>query len=140
MKSRILVALSFITILVVPLAYGQESKVLASLNVEFKFMVGNKEMPAGTYEVWGVKADGKSKEQASRLLLRNYQTKISLPLTVIERLDGSSSSEWRRARFVFDKVGEKRMLSEFWPAGKADGYLLGINKGEEKHEVVQQQK
>jgi hypothetical protein len=37
---------------------------------------------------------------------------------------------------VFDAVGDRKFLSELWPADNADGYLVGITKGEEKHEVL----
>ena len=44
--------------------------------------------------------------------------------------------EKHKARVVFDTVGGEKFLSEFWPADNEDGYLIGVTKGEEKHEVV----
>jgi hypothetical protein len=133
MKSRIAIALSFITILVVPFAYGQSaSPLLGRVNIPFKFMVAKKEMPAGKYEV--VREEG----QGSHLLLRNMQANTSIYVSVIERLAETDPSQKHGARVVFDTVGDQKFLSEFWPADKGDGYLLGINKGEQKHEVVEQ--
>lgn len=133
MKSRIAIALSVITILAVPFAYGQSaSPVLGRVNIPFKFMVAKKEMPAGTYEVL------RTERQESRLVLRNYQAGTSIYVSVIERLAETDPSQKHGARVVFDTVGDQKFLSEFWPADKGDGYLLGINKGEQKHEVVQE--
>jgi hypothetical protein len=135
MKSRIAIALSFITVLAVPLAYGQAgsgSPVLGRVDIPFKFMVGKKEMPAGKYEV--VKVEG----QDSRLLLRSSQGKSSTYISVIERLAETNPSQKHGARVVFDSVGDQNFLSEFWPANNGDGYLLGINKQEQKHEVVEE--
>ena len=133
MKSRIAIALSFITILAVPFAYGQSvTPVLGSVNVPFKFMVGKKEMPAGKYEVL------RTGDQTSRLLLRNSEAKSSIYVSVIERLAETDPEQKHGARVVFDSVGDQKFLSEFWPADKGDGYLLGINKAEQKHEVVEQ--
>ncbi|MBZ5545433.1 MAG: hypothetical protein LAO07_17435 [Acidobacteriia bacterium] len=136
MKSRVAIALSFITILAVPFAYGQPAQVLGSVNIPFKFMVAKKEMPAGKYEV--LRAEGEAEGQESRLLLRNWQTKTSTYVPVIERLAETDPSQKHGARVVFDTVGDQKFLSEFWPADKGDGYLLGINKKEQKHEVVEQ--
>ena len=136
MKSRVAIALSFITILAVPFAYGQPAQVLGSVNIPFKFMVAKKEMPAGKYEV--LRAEGEAEGQESRLLLRNWQTKTSTYVPVIERLAETDPSQKHGPRDVFDTVGDQKFLSEFWPADKGDGYLLGINKKEQKHEVVEQ--
>ena len=132
MKTRISIAVGFVAILAVAFAYGQSlSPVLGSVNVPFKFMVAKKEMPAGKYEMLRVEG------QSSRLVLRNWQTKTSLYVSVIERLAETSPSQKHGARVVFDTVGDQKFLSEFWPANSGDGYLLGITKGEEKHEVVE---
>jgi hypothetical protein len=138
MKSRIAIALSFITILAVPFAYGQSAQVLGKVNIPFKFMVAKKEMPAGKYEVWRAKAEGEAAGQESRLMLRNWQTKTSIFVPVIERLAETDPPQKHGARVVFDAVGDQRFLSEFWPPDNADRYLLGINKGEQKHEIVQE--
>jgi len=134
MKTRISIAVGFVAILAAGFAYGQSSPVLASVNIPFKFMVAKKEMPAGKYEV--LRPEGPGHE--SRLVLRNMDTKTSIYVPIIERLAELDPAQKHGARAVFDTVGDQKFLSEFWPADKGDGYLLGINKGEQKHEVVQE--
>jgi len=133
LKIRISIAVSVVAILAVAFAYGQSApSVLGRVDIPFKFMVGKKEMPAGKYEVQ------KTGDQGSHLLLRNWQAKTSIYVSVVERLAETDPSQKHSARIVFDTVGDQHFLSEFWPADNADGYLLGINKGEQKHEVVQE--
>jgi hypothetical protein len=123
----------FLTILAVGFVYGQStSPVLGRVDIPFKFMVAKKELPAGKYEVLKVEGEG------SRLLLRNFKEKTTIYVSVVERLAETDPSQKHGARVVFDSVGDQKFLSEFWPANNSDGYLLGINKGEQKHEVVQE--
>jgi hypothetical protein len=132
MKSRIAIALSFVSILAVASAYGQSpSPVLGRVDIPFKFMVGKKELPAGKYEVMKVEGD------QAHLRLHDVQGKASMFVFIIERLAETDPFEKHGARVVFDTIGDQRFLSEFWPANNGDGYLLGINKGEQKHKVIQ---
>ncbi|MBZ5671290.1 MAG: hypothetical protein LAO04_16355 [Acidobacteriia bacterium] len=131
MKTRVAVALSVVSILAVALAYGQSRSPLGQLDIPFKFMVGKTEMPAGKYEFV-------SQEQRTQLLLRNLDTGKSRFVFVIERLAETSPLVKHKARVVFDTVGDQKFLSEVWPPDDADGYLVGITKGEEKHEVLTQ--
>jgi hypothetical protein len=135
LKTRISIVVGVVAILAVAFAYGQsDSPVLGRVNIPFKFMVAKKEMPAGKYEV--VRAGNQGQE--NRLLLRNWDSKASLYVSVIERLAETDPAQKHGARVVFDSVGDQKYLSEFWPADNGDGYLLGINKGEKKHEVVEE--
>lgn len=132
MKTRIAIAVSLITILAVAFAYGQSMSRLGTVTIPFKFAVGKKEMPAGKYEF--VKVQGKE----STILFREWDSKTSMYIPVVERLAETDPSAKHNARVVFDTVGDQKFLSEFWPADKSDGYLLGVTKGEEKHEVVEE--
>lgn len=133
MESRIAVGLSFITILAAPFAFGQTSTPeLGRVNIPFKFMVAKKELPAGKYQM--LRQEGKE----DRLQLRNVQSGTSTFIPIIERLAETDPAQKHGARVVFDTVGDRKILSEFWPADNSDGYLLSINKGEQQHEVVQQ--
>jgi hypothetical protein len=87
-------------------------------------------MPAGKYEF------AKQGAQQSSLLLRNIDTSKATFVPVVERLAELSPLEKHKAKVVFDTVGGQKFLSELWPADDADGYLVGVTKGEEKHEVV----
>jgi hypothetical protein len=132
LKTRVAIALSVVSILAMALAYGQSQAAMARLDIPFKFRVGKKEMPAGKYEF------AKQGAQQSSLLLRNIDTSKATFVPVVERLAELSPLEKHKARVVFDTVGGERFLSEFWPADNEDGYLIGVTKGEEKHEVVTQ--
>ncbi|MGD1156486.1 MAG: hypothetical protein ABSA41_11725 [Terriglobia bacterium] len=132
MKTRVTIALSVVSVLAVALAFGQSQAAMGRLDIPFKFMVGKKEMPAGKYEF--VKQTG----QQSALLLRNVETSKAIFVPVLERLAETSPQEKHKARVVFDTVGDQKFLSEFWPPDNEDGYLVGITKGEEKHEVLTQ--
>ncbi len=132
MKRRVAIALSFVTILGASLAYGQSSTpVLGRLNIPFKFMVGTKEMPAGKYEM--LRQSG----WETQLQLRNVQNGKSTFVSIIERLAETDPVEKHGARIIFDTVGDKKFVSEIWPANNSDGYLVGINKGEQEHKVVE---
>ena len=136
MKYRIAIALSIISVLAVPAVYGQSGSaspvLLGRVDIPFNFMVAKKEMPAGKYEVLSVEAEG------AHLMLRSSKGKGAIYVSVIERLAETNPSQKHGARVVFDTVGDQRFLSEFWPADNADGYLLGTNKAEQKHAIVEE--
>ena len=132
MKTRVAIALSVVSILAMALAYGQSQAAMARLDIPFKFMVGKTEMPAGKYEF------ARQAGQETSLLLRNLDTNKTTFVPVVERLAEMNPLEKHKARVVFDTVGGEKFLSEFWPADNEDGYLIGVTKGEEKHEVVTQ--
>jgi hypothetical protein len=132
LKTKIAIAVSLLPILAMALAYGQSGENAAGLNIPFKFKVGKKEMPAGKYQI--VKPQG----QASNLLLRSTDTGKSTYVQIIERLAQLHPAEKHKAAVVFDTVGDEKYLSEFWPGGSEDGYLLGVTKQEEKHDVVEE--
>jgi hypothetical protein len=131
-KIRFSITVSLLIVLAMALAYGQSPAVSVRLNIPFKFMVGKKEMPAGKYEFAIPGAE------ASNLLLRNSDTSKAMNVHIIERLAGIHSSGHQNAGVVFDTVGDQKFLSEFWPGGNEDGFLLGVTKGEQKHKVLTQ--
>ncbi len=132
MKVRVAVAMCVLTIVAMPLAYGQSLGTGARLSIPFNFKVGKKAMQSGKYEI--VKTEGEN----YNLLLRNNETGKSTYVHIIERLAATSSVEKRHAKVVFDSVGDEKYLSEFWPANNEDGYLLGVTKQEQKHVVVEE--
>ena len=131
MKTRIAVAVSVIAILVAAVSYGQTQSTMGRVTIPFKYMVGKHELPAGTYEF--LKAQGKE----FALQLRGLDNNANVFVNILERLAETHPTEQHNARVVFDTVGDRKVLSELWPAGNGDGYLLGINKGEQKHEIVE---
>ena len=83
-------------------------------NVPFSFIVGDKELPAGTYWVQPTAfgsgilriagtANSKSTVRLSNLLHRNYAGK---------------------GKLVFHRYQDQYFLSEIWPTGEYDGRLL----------------
>ena len=130
MRTKVSIAMCVVSIFAMALAYGQSDVSLGRVDIPFKFMAGKKEMPAGKYEFV------KQGLQPS-LLLRSEKSGKATLVRIRERLAAAvNSSRDQKARVVFDTVGDQKFLSEFWPAGNEDGYLVGITKGEEKHEVV----
>jgi hypothetical protein len=130
-KSRIAIAVCILTMTAATFAYGQgsDSSVVGSVAVQFQFMAGKKLMPAGKYEF--VKS-GSSKT----LVLRGE--KDSVQMRIVERIAETNPSEKHGARAVFNKVGDVKILSEFWPANNQDGYLLATSDEVHGHEVVQE--
>ena len=130
MRTRIAIAVSILTMVAATYAYGQSrSPVLGVVNIQFKFMAGKKLMPAGKYEFV------KENITDNFLLLRGETT--STRLRVVERLAETNAAEKHGARVVFNKVGDSKMISEFWPANNEDGYLLATTKELHSHEIVQ---
>ena len=118
-----------LSILAVASAHGQTTPVLGRVTVSHKFMANEKEMPAGQYEF--VKPDA----SPNRLVIRSRDTGQSMNLDVIERLAHTGPSD-APGRVVFNSVGNQRFLSEFWPSGNEDGYLIQITKVKHKHETL----
>lgn len=131
-KIKIWVAASLLTILAAVSAYGQgNSPTLGRVNVPFKFVVGKKVMPAGKYVIL------RQNLTTPVLLVRNADTDAKAQVFVVERLARREDSPARTAKVVFNAVGDQKILSEFWPSGTEDGYLLQVTKEEHKHEIVE---
>ncbi|OFV81479.1 MAG: hypothetical protein A2Y78_04130 [Acidobacteria bacterium RBG_13_68_16] len=95
-----------------------------SVNVPFSFIVKDKEMPAGRYEI---RAEGNDE---SRLAIRSNEGGGAVFALVLERLADIGAKE---PKVVFDKTEDgKTYLSEVHMVGK-DGFLVGIAGGKEKH-------
>ncbi len=123
------IVVCLLSILAVASAYGQTTPVLGRVTVQQKFMANEKELPAGKYEFVKPSAD------PQRLVLRNRDTGTSINLDVVERLARTGPPD-APGRVVFNSVGDQRFLSEFWPSGNEDGYLLKITKMKHKHETL----
>jgi hypothetical protein len=98
-----------------------------SVNIPFSFMVKDKEMPAGTYEIRSQGSD------EGELVIKGVKSGASATVQVIERLADTGA---KQPKIVFDKMEDgKSFLSEVHIPG-ADGFLVGIAKGKEKHVTV----
>lgn len=96
------------------------------VDVPFAFSVKDKELPAGRYEIQVEGAD------QTRLLIRSGSGGGTVVVPVLERLADTGG---KTPKVVFDKVENKHYLSEVHIPGM-DGFLVGIAKGKETHEVI----
>jgi hypothetical protein len=95
-----------------------------AVNIPFSFIVKDKEMPAGRYEI---------REQGETNLAIRGDKGGQVLVPVIERLADTGAKE---PKLVFDKMQDgKSYLSEVHFPGQ-DGYLVGIAKGRETHVTV----
>jgi len=98
-----------------------------SVSVPFSFIVKDKEMPAGRYDI---QLPGNDE---TKLTIRSSEGGAGLLVPVIERLADTGATE---PKVVFDKMADgKSYLSEVHIPGQ-DGYLVGIAKGKETHVMV----
>jgi hypothetical protein len=98
-----------------------------SVNVPFSFIVKDKEMPAGRYEI------GPFGNDETKLAIRSNLGGGQVLVPVIERLADIGAKE---PKVVFDKMDDgKSYLSEVHIPGQ-DGFLVGIAKGKETHVTV----
>ena len=128
MRSRILIGACLLSILTVVPVFGET---LGSVSIPFEFAVGKQAMPAGKYDFVRQTASD------TTLTLRNIETGRDIRVHVITRLSHDVGSSKKGARVVFDSVGQKKYLSEFWPSDGDDGYLLQATRQNHTHKVVQ---
>jgi hypothetical protein len=102
--------------------YAQDS---ARVNIDFAFVAAGQEMPAGAYLVRTVSG------RVELYLEGGKGTSVMMP--VITRLGRHDTDT--EAELIFDKVGGKLHLSEFWLGG-ADGYLVLNTPVDHEHRVL----
>jgi len=132
MKRRVLNAVLLASLAVLAVsssAYAQGAGRTLAFNVSFDFMADEKPLKAGEYVI---SADSKG---AGELRLQRTDGKFQTVLTPVTRLARQHQGDAPKASFVFDKVGDKHVLSEVWLPGQ-DGYLLKGAKEEHQHEVL----
>jgi hypothetical protein len=96
----------------------------ATVKIDFAFVAGNQAFEAGAYEI---------ESTGNQLILRSNAGKTSVVMPVITRLGRHDNDA--DAELVFDKVGGKLLLSEFWYPG-ADGCLVLATAVEHEHRVL----
>jgi hypothetical protein len=96
----------------------------ATVKIDFAFVAANQAMEPGAYEI---EATG------NELILRSASRKAAVVMTVLTRLGRHDNDA--DAELVFDKVGGKLLLSEFWYPG-ADGCLVLATPTEHQHRVI----
>jgi hypothetical protein len=96
-----------------------------SFNIGFAFTAGGRALPAGRYQI-EIGASGP-------VLLRGDTKDSGVLLSVLTRLGPRDMKDVKE--LVFDKLGNKLVLSEIWLAGE-DGYLLVGTPEPHTHVVV----
>ncbi len=132
MRNRFPIVVFLLIVLAAASASGQSAISTWNVNVPFKFMVGQKEMPAGEYQF-------RKEPSSSYISMRGSESKQSVNLPVITRLARMDSKQNAGARLVFDTAGGKKSLSEVWPQGTEDGYLVSAKKGKHGHDIVKEE-
>ncbi|MCJ7440402.1 MAG: hypothetical protein MUO25_02305 [Thermoanaerobaculaceae bacterium] len=96
-----------------------------SVDIPFSFIVKDKEMPAGRYEI--------RTEGEANLAIKSAERGGTVLVPILERLADTGGKE---PKVIFDKMEDgKTYLSEVHVPGQ-DGFLVGIAGGKEKHVTV----
>jgi hypothetical protein len=104
-----------------------QTAIQARVTIDFSFVAGGKDLPAGVYELTADPGSG-------RVVLQSKDGKVgTVMLPVITRLGRHDND--RDPEVVFDKIGGKSILSEVWLPGN-DGYLLNETKEDHEHRVI----
>jgi hypothetical protein len=84
-------------------------------NIPFNFAVGNKTLPAGTYDIGSIDSDGKI------LLLQGRDGNASMMLNsnAAENLKPTD-----KTKLIFNRYGNRYFLSQIWVAGERSGHQL----------------
>jgi hypothetical protein len=101
---------------------------LVKADVPFAFQVGNKSMPAGSYEF-------RLDREAGTVDIEGASKDANALAGVITSLAAPPHTGVNDSHLVFDVVGDKYMLSEVWRQGN-DGLLLYATKGPHRHHVL----
>ncbi len=112
--------------LVAGVASAQSAKKV-QFETSFSFLVNDKEMPAGRYQLEAVSGQG-----PSMLTLRSLQTNSSTVVKVATRLADLGGSE---PQIVFDKTKDANYLAEVHIPG-IDGFDVQHAPGEHSHARV----
>jgi hypothetical protein len=125
MRIRLFAVTSLLVItLGVVAGFAQRPK--AKVQIPFSFVAAGSELPAGTYTITTDTAN------PGLLLVRSETGGQNAQCPVITRLSPSESS---KPQVVFDKMGEKRILSEVYLPG-LDGFQLAGTTSEHSHQKV----
>ena len=126
MRTKILVTIGVLTVLVVTCAYAQGQSVRAK--IPFQFTVSGKVLPAGQYDFMR-----DANDEAIRVV--GERKTPGVIAMIVTRLGAGIHTTPEDAHIVFDKVGDTYFLSEVWVPG-VDGFLLHSTKGKHEHRTV----
>lgn len=114
----LIVAVAFATAVVA--THGQ-TQTRVSVTIPFEFVVGDKALPAGNYDL----TDGVASGAAVRI--HNYDERMS-----VIRLTNTiqPNPDKTRARLIFHRYGQTYFLAEVWSGGDREGRALLESKQE----------
>jgi Cytochrome C oxidase, cbb3-type, subunit III len=118
-----LMALNLFAFFAVGLAFGQKGPVVRT-EIPYEFTVASKVLPAGTYS-FSVTDMGLQVQSAAGAAFR---------APILTRLGGPTEF-LRDGTLVFDKTGDRRILSEVWMPGTA-GLLVHSTPKDHSHEIL----
>jgi hypothetical protein len=127
MRTKTLVRVSFLTLFIAAVAYGQ-GRTLVTAKIPFAFSAAGKTLPPGQYEF-------RRGSNAESITISGSDKDSNVILPVITRLAAGIHTTPKDAHVVFDLVGTTHTLSEVWVSNE-DGYMLSVTKGSHKHEVL----
>jgi hypothetical protein len=119
MKRRLMVAVGAFIAMSCALAYAE----MATLDIDFAFDAGAKAFPAGKYTVEIVNPD--------TITLAGQAGRVIMP-SITRLAQRANDSD---VALVFDKVGDRYLLSEVWFPGK-DGFLVLSTAEAHGHRVM----
>ena len=123
---KLLLLSSVMLLLVVPFAHAQPTVVKA--RIPFAFTASGRELPAGEYMF-----TPNTNDEAIRV--QGITNRRNVEALVLTRTAGQIHTSSQDAHIVFDKIGDKYILSELWPAGE-DGFVMHVTKEHHEHHVV----
>ena len=108
MKRNLIGTLSLVVLSLLLNATGAYAQAVAKGDVPFAFMVGKKQLPAGSYEI--------TPNGQSTIVIRNGETGTAV-LSVVRKDSPSKSSP----KLVFHQLGSQYFLAQVWGAeGRAE--------------------
>jgi hypothetical protein len=128
MKTRILLAMSLFLLFAVSTVVAQPTASMTlKVNIDFPFTVEGKVLPAGDYQFM--------RDDTGMAFRVQGKGKVGALAMIVTRLGGEMHTTPKDSHLVFDKIGDKYLLSEIWLPNE-DGYLLLATKGKHEHKTL----
>jgi hypothetical protein len=121
-----LLTLALIAGAIVSAAFGQDLGAGLRLTVPFEFTAAGKTLPAGEYVF-------RHSLGSSLITVENAKATVVAKLMIVTSLARSSDGDDHL--LAFDKIGDKKILSEVWLQGR-QGALVNSQQGEHEHEII----
>lgn len=118
--SRIMIAGLLVTLAVG--AASAQSTVTAKASIPFDFIIGNKMLPAGDYELVSNVVPG-------TLVIRSSEQKVGM-FTLVH--DCNARAEQEKSKLLFNRYGSSYFLSQMWIAGNNTGLELAPGSREKE--------